>query len=161
MKEIKNEIKKDKNLEKEKNNKIKLIVEIVIFVGALCAITGFYYFGGNEKASEEDYEKVGIVKVTDDNYEEVVLNSESVVILEFSSNSCPPCLTMIPTMINIAKNHKDIKVVNVNTSNDNTSNVTKKYNVEAYPTIYVLKNGEVIDTIIGATTEEKILKNIK
>lgn len=144
----------------DKNNKIKLVIEIVVFVSILCLITGFYYFGNDGKASEEEYESVGIVKVTDDNYEEI-LNSEGVVILEFSSNSCPPCLTMIPTMIDIAKNYKDIKVVNVNTSNNNTTNVTKKYNVEAYPTIFVLKDGEVIDTIIGATSEDNLLKNVK
>lgn len=161
MKEIKEDIKKDNKNEKEKNNKIKLIIEIVIFVGALCAITGFYYFGGNESVSEEDYEKVGIVKVNDDNFLEEVLKSDRPVILEFSSNSCPPCLTMIPTMIKIAKNNKDIKVVNVNISDDNTSKIAKEYNIEAYPTIYVLRDGEVVEVFIGATNEENLLKVIK
>jgi len=160
-KNAKNTKEVNKKSNKEKSNKIKLIIEIVVFIGALCAITGFYYFGDNNVESEEEYEKVGIIKVTDDNYEEEILKSDKPVILEFSSNSCPPCLTMIPTMINIAKNNKDIKVVNVNTSNENTAKITKEFEVEAYPTIYILKDGKVIDKIIGATSEENLLKGIK
>ena len=110
---------------------------------------------------EEEAGEVGIVKVNDDNFEEEVLNSEKTVVLEFSSNSCPPCLTMIPTMINIAKNNEDIKVVNVNTSEENTSKVAEKYNIQAYPTIYIIKNGEVVKEFIGATSEENILKELK
>lgn len=141
--------------------KIALIIEIILFIGALCAITGFYYFGGNKTKSDETYQDVGIIKINDDNFEEEVLKSDKPVILEFSSNSCPPCLTMIPTMINIAKNHQDIKVCDVNVSEEKASKITKKYNIEAYPTIYIIKNGEVIKTFVGATSEENILKEIK
>lgn len=144
-----------------KNNKVKLLIEIAIFIGALGVITAIYYFDGNDIPEEEEVEEVGIVKINDDNLEKEVLKSEKTVILEFSSNSCPPCLTMIPTMINIAKNNKDIKVANINSSEDNTSKTLKKYNIEAFPTIIIFKNGEVAKQFVGATSEETIMREIK
>lgn len=141
--------------------KSKLIIEIVLFILALGIITFVYYFVGNETVDEEKMMEVGIIKITDENYEEEILNSDSPVLLEFFSNSCPPCLTMVPTMINIAKNNDDIKVASVNTSEENTKNITQKYNIEAYPTILIIKNGEVTKTFIGATSEKTIMNELK
>ena len=59
-------------------------------------------------------------------------------------------------MINIAKNNENIKVVTINTSENNTSEVSKKYNVEATPTILIIENGEIQKTFIGVTSEKSI-----
>lgn len=141
--------------------KTKLIIEIVIFILALCTITFVYYFSGNKETTEEEQSEVGIIKITDENFESEVLQSDKPVVLEFYSNMCPPCLTMLPTMINIAKNNKDIKVGTVNNSDNNTSSIVSRYEVEATPTIIIIKNGEVHNTIIGATSEESIMNALK
>ena len=83
------------------------------------------------------------------------------MILEFSSNMCPPCLTMVPTLISIAKNNQEVKVVTLNTSDDDAQKTALKYQVEATPTIMILKNGEVIKTFIGATSEDAIMAEVK
>lgn len=140
--------------------KIMVIVEIVVFIAILGGITFFYYFGGKDKMNEEEASKVGIIKVNDDNFEEEVLKSDKVVVLEFSSNMCPPCLTMVPTLIDIAKND-DIKVVTLNTSDDDAKKTAEKYEIEATPTIMILKDGEVVKTFIGATNEDTIMAEIK
>ena len=141
--------------------KISVIVEIVIFIVILGGITFFYYFSGNNKKSAEEFSKVGIIKVNDENFKEEVLNSDKPVVLEFSSNMCPPCLTMVPTLISIAKNNQDIKVVTLNTSDDDTKKTAEKYEVEATPTIMILKDGEVVKTFVGATTEATIMQELK
>lgn len=141
--------------------KITVIVEIIVFIAVLGGITFFYYFGGKDKASEEEASKVGIIKVNDDNFEEEVLKSDKPVVLEFSSNMCPPCLTMVPTLINIAKNNEDIKVVTLNTSDDNAKKTAEKYQVDATPTIMIIKDGEILKTFIGATNEDTIMAEIK
>ena len=128
--------------------KISVIVEIVIFLAILGGITFFYYFSGNDKKSAEEFSKVGIIKVNDENFEAEVLKSDKPVVLEFSSNMCPPCLTMVPTLISIAKNNQDIKTA-------------EKYEVEATPTIMILKDGEVVKTFVGATTEATIMQELK
>lgn len=139
--------------------KISVIVEIVIFILVLGGITFFYYFGNNKK-TEESTSEVGIIKVNDDNFDSEVLKSDKPVVVEFSSNMCPPCLTMIPTLINIAKNNKDVKVVTINTSDDDTKNVSKKYEIEATPTIMIIKNSEIIKTFTGATNESTIMQEL-
>lgn len=141
--------------------KLKLIIEIILFIVALGAITLIYYFTGNNEIDEEEMTNIGIVKITDNNFEEEIINSDKPVVLEFFSNSCPPCLTMVPTMINIAKNNDDVKVATVNTSEAESSETVKKYNIEAFPTIVIIKNGETKKTFIGATSEESIMKELK
>lgn len=140
--------------------KISVIVEIIVFILVLGGITFFYYFGNNKK-TEESASEVGIIKVNDDNFESEVLKSDKPVVVEFSSNMCPPCLTMIPTLINIAKNNKDVKVVTINTSDDDTKNVSKKYEIEATPTIMIIKNSEIIKTFTGATNESTIMQELR
>lgn len=141
--------------------KISVIVEVVIFILVLASITFFYYFSGNDNSAKEETKSVGIIDVNDENFEAEVLNSDKVVVLEFSSNMCPPCLTMVPTLISIAKNNPDIKVVTLNTSNDDAKKTAEKYEVEATPTIMILKDGEVVKTFIGATSEDTIMAEIK
>ncbi len=141
--------------------RIAVIGEIIGFIAILGGITFFYYFGGKDKVSEEEASKVGIIKVNDENFEREVLKSSKTVILEFSSNMCPPCLTMVPTLISIAKNNQEVKVVTLNTSDDDAQKTALKYQVEATPTIMILKNGEVIKTFIGATSEDAIMAEVK
>lgn len=136
--------------------KINLIIEVVLFIIVLCIMTFVYYFTGEKANTDELPSDVGIIAVNDDNFEEEVLNSDKPVVLEFSSNMCPPCLLMVSTMINIAKNNENIKVVTINTSENNTFEVSKKYNVEATPTILIIENGEIQKTFIGVTSEKSI-----
>lgn len=141
--------------------KISVIVEVVVFILVLGSITFFYYFGGNDKDTKEEAKSVGIIDVNDENFEAEVLKSEKIVVLEFSSNMCPPCLTMVPTLISIAKNNPDIKVATLNTSNEDAKKTAEKYEVEATPTIMILKDGEVVKTFVGATSEDTIMAEIK
>ncbi len=142
-------------------NKISLIIEIIVFIGILLAITGVYYFSGDTKKLEAEAESVGIIKITDDEFEKEVLSSKIPVILEFSSNNCPPCITMLPTMIEIAKNNKDIKVITVNMDDDSVPKLKREYGIEASPTFIIFKEGKVINKIVGATSEENLLKGLK
>ena len=148
-------------MKNDSKDKTKLFIEIILFVLVLFGITFLYYFVGNETGNEENMKSAPILHANDSNFEEIVLNSDKPVILEFFSNSCPPCLTMIPTMINIAKNNKDVKVVSINASEKESQEVVKKYSIQAYPTILIIKNGEVVKNFVGATNEENIMKALK
>lgn len=143
-----------------KNKKIALLIEILLFVGVMGAITFAYYFGGKDNL-EEDSKEVALIKIDDNNFDEEVLKSSKPVILEFYSNSCPPCITMVPTMISISKNHSDIKVASVNTSEDGSSQIVEEYKIDAYPTIIVFKDGKVVKQFIGVTSEEDLVAAAK
>lgn len=143
------------------NKKVKLIIEIVIFIIALCAITGFYYFGNNSKKEQEEAINVGIVKVDNDNFLEEVVNSEKPVILEFSSKSCPPCVAMLTTLINIAKNNDDVKIGTVDIDEKDSEKIVTRYGVSATPTIIIFKDGSVKEVILGAASEDKIMEALR
>ena len=137
--------------------KIKLIIEIAIFVIILCIITVVYYFSQNQTADTTEAASVGIVDVNDKNFETEVLNSEKPVVAEFSSKSCPPCVAMLTTLIDIAKNNSDIKIVTIDTDSKKSSELTEKYEVSATPTLIIFDNGKKKNTIVGATGEKEIM----
>jgi len=142
--------------------KIGLIIGIVLFIGVLIAITVVYNRGtGNQEELEEEAANVGIIRVTDDNYEEEVLKSDKIVVMDFYENMCPPCTSMIPTIINISKSSDDVKVVMINMSEDNTSKLKKMYEVSASPTIVIVKDGETKGGFVGVTSEETIMDVIE
>lgn len=141
--------------------KIGVIIGVVLFIGAMIAITVVYYSkNGDQEELVEEAVNLGIIKVTDENYEEEVLNTDKIVVLDFYENMCPPCTSMIPTIINISKSSDDVKVVMINLSDSNTSKLSEKYQVSASPTIVILKNGKVIEGFVGATSEENIMSVI-
>lgn len=138
--------------------KIGLIIGIIVFIGAMVGITiGYYKTNGNEEELIEEAIDLGIIKVTDENFEEEVLKSDKLVVIDFYENMCPPCTSMIPTIINISKSSEEVKVVMINLSDSNTTKTSEKYGVSASPTIIIIKDGEVIDGFVGATSEDKIM----
>lgn len=143
------------------NKKIKLVIEIVIFVLVLGIIGAVYYYNVNKKEVIKEAGSVGIVKITDSNFEEEVLNSDKTVILDFSSNSCPPCVAMLTTLIDIAKNNQDVKVATINIDEEGTEDTVSKYEVSATPTIIIFKDGRDIKTLVGAVDEDKIMSEVK
>lgn len=143
------------------NKKIKLVIEIVIFVLVLGIIGAVYYYNVNKKEVIKEAGSVGIVKITDSNFEEEVLNSDKTVILDFSSNSCPPCVAMLTTLIDIAKNNQDVKVATINIDEEGTEDTVSKYEVSATPTIIIFKDGSNIKTLVGAVNEDKIMSEVK
>ena len=143
------------------NKKIQLVIEIVIFVLVLGIIGAVYYYNVNKKEVIKEAGSVGIVKITDSNFEEEVLNSDKTVILDFSSNSCPPCVAMLTTLIDIAKNNQDVKVATINIDEEGTEDTVSKYEVSATPTIIIFKDGSDIKTLVGAVNEDKIMSEVK
>ena len=137
--------------------KVTLIIEIIVFILALCGLTCAYYFSNNTEEVEEEPASVGITEVNNDNFKEEVLYSKKPVILEFSSKSCPPCVAMLTTLIDIAKNNKDIKVVTVDIDDKNSTKLAEDYEISATPTIMVFDGGEAKGTLVGAVNEDKIM----
>lgn len=144
------------------NKKVKLIIEIIIFIAILGIITGIYYFSSSNKEElEEEAGSVGVVKITDENFSQEILNSEQPVILEFSSNSCPPCVAMLTTLIDIAKNNKDLKVATINVDAKECADTMARYQVDGTPTLMIFEDGEVTSTLVGAVDKDTIMAELK
>jgi thiol-disulfide isomerase/thioredoxin len=129
-------------------NRLYSIIDSAVFAFAVNAIPAI-------AAPQTD--DIKIVKINDSNFEQEVLKSSKTVLLEISSTSCPPCLTMIPTIISIAKNHPEIKVASVGIDEPNLDKVKASLPIQAFPTFFIVKKGAIVNELVGATKEENLL----
>lgn len=143
--------------------KIFLIIGIVVFIAILVGANAMYYH--NVNANREKYEEeavdVGIIKVTGENFNEEVLKSDKPVLLEFTSKTCLPCISMLPTLINIAKNNEDVKVATMDIDDEENSSIVDRYNISATPTIIIFKDEKAEKTFTGAVAENLIMQELK
>ena len=98
--------------------------------------------------------------VTNENFNEVVLNSKVPVIVDFYAEWCGPCKNLAPTMDLIAEEYKDVILV-TKVDVDVNSDISSEYRVRNIPAILIFKNGEVFDKKIGesSVTEYKLMIN--
>lgn len=94
--------------------------------------------------------------VNNDNFETEVLKSDKVTLVDFFATWCGPCSMIAPILEKISKekNEFDIAKVDIDESRD----LAYKYDIAVVPTLVLFKNGQPIDTMEGAISEEEILK---
>lgn len=104
---------------------------------------------------------MGAIVITNDNFEEEVLNAkESKVLVDFWASWCGPCKMLSPIIDEIAsENHEGLKVCKVNV--DENQSLAMKYQVMSIPTLLVFENGEVEKTSVGALQKDKVLELVK
>ena len=88
--------------------------------------------------------------VNDDNYAEIVLKSDKLVVVDFYADWCAPCKALGPVFEFLANQTPDVTFVKVNVDESPDSSISN--GVRSIPTIIFVKNGEVMDKIVGNTT---------
>ena len=102
---------------------------------------------------------MSVLKLTDDNFENEVLNSDKVCLVDFYADWCGPCKMMSPIIEEIADELGDkVKVGKVNS--DENMELAEKYQIMSIPTIMIIKNGQVVKTFVGVTAKEEIINNL-
>ena len=100
-----------------------------------------------------------IGEVNDDNFEQMVLQSEKPVSVDFWANWCAPCRALAPTMEAVAEDWAERgRVVKLNV--DANPRVTERYDVRAIPTLILFKNGAEIERLLGAASKSEIARRI-
>ena len=102
------------------------------------------------------------LQITDATLNEV-LATDKLVVLDFWAEWCGPCKMVSPIIDELSEHYKDRAVIG-KVDVDNNDEATSKYGIRNIPTVLFIKNGEVVDKIVGAGTKnlftEKIEKNL-
>ncbi len=89
------------------------------------------------------------------NFEEEVLKSKLPVLVDFSADWCGPCKMMAPMIDEFAEEYEgELKVGKI--SVDLSPEIAQKYNVMSIPMFAFFKNGEVVETAVGALNKAKL-----
>ena len=96
-----------------------------------------------------------IVHISDESFEEEVLQSKRPVLIDYWAEWCGPCKTIAPVLDEIATEYSDrLKVVKLNI--DDNPQTPPKYGIRGIPTLMVFKNGQVEATKVGAVSKVQL-----
>ncbi|MGI6073725.1 MAG: thioredoxin [Fermentimonas sp.] len=96
--------------------------------------------------------------ITDATVEEV-LGTDKLVVIDFWAEWCGPCKMVGPIIDEIAEEYKD-KIVVGKVDVDNNDETTAKYGIRNIPTVLFIKNGEIVDKVVGAGSKSMFTDKI-
>lgn len=99
---------------------------------------------------------MSVIEVKTDNFVKEVIESEKTVLVDFWAPWCGPCRMLSPIIDDIAKEHPEIKVCKINV--DEQSDLASQFRIISVPTLFVIKNGEIVNQSSGLVTKAKILE---
>ena len=93
-------------------------------------------------------------------FEKNVLEAKVPVLLEFSTDYCEYCQILKPFIDSLEERYKDrdLDVITLNVyapeDQENINKITQKYKLRGVPTVYLIKNGEIVEEKIGPSAFE-------
>ena len=96
-----------------------------------------------------------IVQLTDDTFEQEVINSDVPVLVDYWAEWCGPCKMIAPVLDEIADDYAGrVKIGKLNI--DDNPNTPPRYGIRGIPTLMLFKGGEVEATKVGAVSKSQL-----
>lgn len=101
-----------------------------------------------------------VLELTDDNFEQEVLSSDTPVLVDFWAEWCMPCRMLAPTIDELANEFTGrVKVGKVDT--DSNRDVSLKFDINAIPTVILFKDGEVLRKFVGVISKQEFADELE
>lgn len=99
------------------------------------------------------------ITITDENFENEVINSAEPVLIDFWATWCGPCRMIAPIVEELAGEFNGkVKIGKLDVDNNQQTSIN--YGVRSIPTLLTFKGGKVRDTIIGAVPKSNIVQKL-
>ena len=98
---------------------------------------------------------MSVININNNNFQDEVMHSEQLVLLDFWASWCGPCWMVSPIVDEIAAQRSDIKVGKINV--DEQPELAAQFGVMSIPTLVVMKNGRIVNQTVGARPKAQIL----
>lgn len=100
-----------------------------------------------------------MIELTDDNFQQEVLDSSTPVLVDFWAVWCGPCRAIAPLVEEIARDYEGkLKVGKMDV--DAHQDVPIRFGIRSIPTLMVFKNGKVVEQIIGGIPKQQLLSKV-
>ena len=97
---------------------------------------------------------------TDSNFQDTALADDKLAVVDFWAEWCGPCRMVTPIIEELSKDYEG-KVLVGKVNVDHNPEISMKYNVRSIPTILFIKNGEIVDKQVGATSKANLANKIE
>lgn len=97
--------------------------------------------------------------INKDEFENDVLKSEKLVLVDFFATWCGPCQMLAPVLEELSNENDDFEIVKIDI--DQERNLAIENKIEFVPTVVIFKNGKEVDRMIGVFDKNEILEKIQ
>jgi thioredoxin 1 len=114
-------------------------------------------FDKKQSKNNKGRKQMNFIDVTEENFDDIVLNSEKAVLVDFWAPWCGPCKMMLPVLEEVSKHFSDrLLVVKLNV--DSAQKIATRYNVSSIPTLIIFNKKKVLDSKIGVSSTQHIIE---